>query len=702
MVSQAPISLINLVGLGDPSGVPLFHFPSCLFDIPGTITSLVLENILLNGSTSTPDAMQLAGPMIDNSQSFFLSFQNVTFLDDEEAVTSVDWPYAFSFMPLLSEFSLRYCTLTGSLPSPFPSFTEHVTIEHTPFTGTIPTPLLPPGSASSPTFVLTDTMVHGDIPPIASNLVAGSRITLYIKSHSLLNGTISSNLLSGPNSATLESISIDFSNNPSLGGSIPSDLWGLPTTNPVASSIFFDLSSTNISSLPTTFIASYNFPELLYLGFYFQASALKGNLPNSIMPASAPKLSDYEFFIFNNPLGGTIPASFISTIASFPTGLVTSPFTTANVDISSSSLTGILMFPSSPPNAPSTLSTRLKLTASSNSLSLIYAQPNASYLTDVRVSNSIGTRGLLDNLFANASSPNAFLSYVDFSNTPFSGTMPDLSLMNTDLLEQLRLTSTAIDFCSDLTRSPWLAQPSLSICDLGATNAYQCASLYPNCTIYAPSPRAAAPATITTVVCYEPSRPGPDFICVQGRWVKVTSYTAPTLVIPPSGTTDPTILNEIFILGNLTSTAVVFKSLGSKVALAGCANNLKSITVELSDEELELIANSTVYRQQLMSVQGSNCTDLSRLSIVTTTTKSNSCTKAGAKPEAKEGQLFGLFSISGTTCRGKSGARVWVIVVPIVCGVVLLAVIITVVVVTCSKSAKDAVRPYAGSDPHPI
>lgn len=697
MASQGPITGVSLNGLVNTNGEPIFHYPSCLHGLTNTVRSIVLNNLILNGST-TSDAMRLLGPTFDQTMDFSMYLTNVIFHDHDEAIATINWPSAFSYMPYLNEFSLASCQLQGSLPTPFPPSTRHITIDRTPFTGTIPASFLPDGWTTL-TAVVNDTLVNGDLPNLYANAGVGAAGSIIFNFNSRLTGTIASNFFSGANSSTISAPYIDISNNP-LSGTVSSTLWGLPTNNALYS-LNLIAANTNFSSLPTTFLAGYNCPELTFLLVDFSASGLKGNFPNSIMPAYAPQLEGYDFIVDINPLGGTIPTSFFSSIALF---IGSTRITKMNVKASGCGLTGILMFPSQPQNLPN-LAATLTFEAPGNSFSVAYSQPNSTYLDSVTISNpTTPTRGRLDNFFWTSSSTQSLIS-LDLGGNTFSGTMPDLNLLNDNRLTILVLSGTAIDFCSDLSRSPWIpSSGSFNYCSLDNTNANQCPTLYPNCSATTSAPRGGAPSTpspapITT--CPNSTRPGPDFVCFQGVWVFLTTFTTPTLNIPSSGTTNPTTLNEVFILGNLTSNTVAFKSLGSKLSVAGCANSLKTITVDLSDEELDLISNSaTPYKQELLSAQGGSCTNLSTLSIKATS-NSRSCTKVVAKTETEGGQLYGLFSISTSNgCAKKT--RVWVIVVPIVCGVVLLGVIITVLVVTFCKGAKDAVRPYAGSDPHAI
>ena len=183
--------------------------------------------------------------------------------------------------------------------------------------------------------------------------------------------------------------------------------------------------------------------------------------------------------------------------------------------------------------------------------------------------------------------------------------------------------------------------------------------------------------------CQSTSQPSTEFICYNGTWVAPTSVSAPTLVIPAGATT--TIVN-----GNVSSTTLVFQGLGSTLTVYGCANNLTSITIELSPEELSLIETQKL-SQSLLNLTGSNgsCSDLSSITITAKLRKSN-CKDVKAQQTTSEGQLSAVFSISSSRCR-----TWWIILVSVLCGLVLIAVIVFVIVVMCVPSAKEFIRPFS-------
>ena len=694
IAANAPVTTLSVFGALSDSLVPYFTLPSCVYDISGTLTVLNLGAWLVNGTASHPDPLTLLGPMLaPNNTAFILSLVHLYGIQPNN-LAHVDWTdFVSSYLPNTVQITIAQTKFIGSLPASLPSSCLAFSAQSSSFSGTIPSTMMPLG-CSSMQLAIADSEVTGDIPNgFLANVGPNAAFVISIVSNPYLNGTIGSNFLAGPNLTSLVTLTLTLSSNPQLSGTIPNHLWGLPSpcnTN----ALLVDVGSTNISAFSKTFLSAYSFPQMTSFQFRTINSAIKGDLPSRIMPLSAPKLLTYTLYNDGNVMGGTVPTAFIGNIASWTGGV--SPSTTVTLWLQNNQLTGIITFPAAPSqtlgSGPYTL---IKFAGQNNSFAYMNIQPTASrYLTDIEIGASSGSRGAIDNAFS-PSAIDSYLTVVDFANSSISGVMPDLNTMNTAKIQQLSLSNTQIDFCADTSRSPWTGSSALTTCKLDGTNAYLCPELYPNCELSTTAP--TAPKT-----CLNSTKPNDDFVCIGGIWVNLNSSTTPTLVIITAPSTAGSSSPEVLVLGNVTSSTIMYQGIGTTLVVGGCADNVSSISIELSDEDLKRIASSSGdFRQQLLAIQGDNCSDLSTLSISTSTTNST-CSTVSSSIQTTNGQLFALFSISSNSCTSKKEQRVWIIIVPVICGLVLLIVIIVVIAVAFCDCAKNSVRPYAGADPHPV
>ena len=703
VAANAPVTSIQLNGILDGSGVPLLTMPSCIYDILGTVNSFVATKLIVKGNSTHPDPLTLIGPIFSGSLSLFRTI-SVDFRGaDGISLAQVDWTnFVSNYMPTLEMWNMGTTNFVGTLPSSLPISCTDFEMTYTSFTGTIPSTMLPVGT-SSMYLSVQHANLSGDFPNgFFANVGYNAALTV-IFNYNQMSGSIPSNSLAGANMASLQSFTLNLQQNPGLTGTIPTDLWGLPTPC-AATTMLIDVGYTGMKAFSKTFLSTYSFPNLVSFTFRTRYSAIKGDLPSRIMPLSAPKLSSYTFLNDGNVMGGTVPTAFIGNIASWTGGA--SPYTFLTLWLQYNQLTGIITFPAAPAQTlGSGPYTTMKFAGQNNNFTYMNIQPTANrYLTDIEIGYSPGSRGTLDNVFS-FPTDFSFMGVVDFTNCSISGTMPDLNTKNTTNIGWLALSNTQIDFCSNTSRSPWTGSSKLSTCLLNGTNAYLCPELYPNCDTSAPPPSAPTSTPSSPPSCLNSTKPSADFVCVDGIWINFDSFTTPTLVITTSSTSGSSSsgsTSQVLVLGNVTSSRIAYQHLGTQLVVGGCADNVSSITVELSEGDLKLISDSGGdYNQLLLSTQGSNCSDLSNVTLSTTTSKPI-CSSVASSTESGNGQLFALFSVTDASCTPTKGHKAWIIVVPAVCGGVLLIVILTVIIVTCSSGAKNAVRPYAGSDPHGV
>ena len=283
----------------------------------------------------------------------------------------------------------------------------------------------------------------------------------------------------------------------------------------------------------------------------------------------------------------------------------------------------------------------------------------------------------------------AFLKSLNASNTSVSG---NLTANASLAIWALDLSHTNIRFCS-ATSNGSLAAISSGNCYLYATEACSCVSDYSNCRTDCalppqnslPSPTVpSSPASSTS--CSNNTRPSIDFTCINGIW------TAPNIVVPtitvPSGA-------GTIVIGNTSSTSIIFNGLGSTVTVEGCATNLTSIVVTLDKDDIEKLekeggggggkgGKSKPSFQRLLVLLGRsssggevNCTNLSDIGV-STNMKSSSCKKVVVWKEERsvDGSrtLGAYFRVDSSGCN-----KWWIIVVSVVVAVVIVGLAIGIV-----------------------
>lgn len=696
-----PVTTLTITGLLDNSGEPILTLPACVYTLlVGNLSVLTLNNVMVNGTSSNPDPLAFIGPLINPSAvntEIYLNRVKFYGPNNDSRLAEVNWTAFYAAVgPKFVNLEARNCSFIGSLPARL--YGMLISIDTT-FSGTIPSTLLP---TNYPTMGVTiqNSLITGGLPEgFLANVASYVSLSLNLQFNPYLNGTIPSNFLTGANATLLTGLTFNASFSP-VAGAITSDLWGLPTSL-LVTGILIDLRHTKISSLPKTFLSSHSFSTANWFYILTDHSAITGDLPSRIMPRYAPYLQVYRFTTSGNILGGTIPASLIGDIASWTGG--SSYVTQVLLQLEDCQMTGLITFPAAPPQTlESSAYTTINFFGHGNNFTYANIKPSATrYLVDIDVGHSSGSRGNLDNVFG-PSTDASILATVDFSNSSISGTMPDLNTKNDVALVTLDLSYTQIDFCSNTSRSPWNGQSALVSCRLLGTNANLCPQLYPRCDMSELSPSAPTTSPSTSSTCPPSTRPSADFTCDHGIWINLDSTTSPTLTIPSTGISKSNTTSQVIVLGNVTSSTIVFQNLGTQLIIAGCADNLTSIIVHLSEDEYKLLTSLTEgYRQQLLGLQGSNCANNLSTVTLTITTPDPSCTVTSSI-ESQGGQFSALFSVTANTCTSKKERRVWVIVVPVVCGVVLLGVIITVLLAVFCSEAKDTFRPYAGADPHGV
>ena len=583
--------------------------------------------------------------------------------------------------------------LTGSLPvgllDPLNSgFVTPLTLSLTSnqLTGTLPSSgLIPPNFASVSvlSIYLQNNRIEGDWP---SNFFEN------VTTFSTFNFNLSTNQLTGDLPESLfplgrwtpyplhPNLTFDISNN-GFGGTIPeSFLTGGLTSNASFYSLIIDLSKNSLTSdIPEQLLwtPSSSTTGSLSASVIFSLSLsynqLSGSLPTRLLQnafelygASADGYASFDVS-GNDGILGTIPPAFMDSMALWMAA-GSSTLMTATLNIGKTQIHGALP------------------AACSGSKRFSYLAPNTPIngsFPNSWQSCIFGTIDVTSTAFLQVSIPSSLLSTTSrflASNSALQGTLP---LVGSSLTTLILTDDTGIDFCSAPSNSAFASSGlNVSTCSLIGTTACICQQYFPAICVSgcATSPALVSPPPAPTT-CFG-TQPSPDFSCSGGIWT-ATSTNSSVLTIA-SGSS-PTV-----VTGNLGSSSIVFQGVGSTVTVEGCANNLTSIHIELSESQAEAIKQLKTL-QTLLSQNISGCVDLSNVAL-SISVKNGGCKKARVSKVVSDGgsTLGGLFTLDTSGCN-----RWWIILVSVICGVILVAVIVVILVAIFSPRFRTAIRPFS-------
>ena len=736
-------------------GGQIYVLPDCFYDSFPGLGNIVLTEITVMGNQSSSDpwlrltqsipqlqSLQLIGSRflahngsihVPDLQSLLDSSPNLNTISMNGMI--LGGPFLpLALPPILSQFSIQNCDLSGTIPDTLfsryvSSGVDHITLDlsNNALTGTIPDLFL----GSLPQNIITNLAID-----LASNQLSGT-----IPSGSFggpwpsLNFfflDLQSNSFSGPmanllasatfTKGTFQAFTMSLARN-GFTGTFPTS-WFAGQTAASCSTFFFDATNNQLSgTIPTSFIADYGFTTVNSIGIQLEGNSLSGAIPSL---AGIPySITTVSISYLSNLLSGPIPGdlfspvpwaqmvSFIfaagnnSFVGSLPTSFLNSNPATALQDLQLdfsylSGLSGSIppsfwtsLIPTSPVTSNTITSFQLNLEHSgvTGGLDLI---PFSSRLQPLVLSLNMGSSNLNSITLAPGSAASLFILQLEncaslhgplpselFSDssklrslTAFSsgldGVMPDLGERRPPATLVLRDTN--IDFC--LGTRGVMDDSAVSICDLKNTNAVECAEYYPSCQVSRapPSPtNVSSPASAPASGCRIEIRPSPLFVCIGGIWTYQGSFNTTVLTIPAGAI-------QTVIEGNVTSTSVVINGLGSTVIVYGCATNLSLITVTLTPEELKQIG-STGKTQRLLTVNSSQCGDTSLGAVaVAAHVSGKTCRKVTAKRVESAGTISGLFVVDSSGCNVW-----WIVLVSVICGVLVVVVAIAVVVLYIKK-----------------
>ena len=290
----------------------------------------------------------------------------------------------------------------------------------------------------------------------------------------------------------------------------------------------------------------------------------------------------------------------------------------------------------------------------------------------------------LNQLFTNAPR----LTSLNLSHTNINSTMPETAVLSTTNLEILDLSSTPIDFCSQ-TRTPWTSS-TLDSCNLEDTSASNCQSAYPSqCSITFVQPPLAAPApqilpASVPISCSSTSQPTPGFQCIGNVWTFTGTIVSTTLVIP-SGS------SQVVVNGNLTSAAVLINGLGTTLTINGCATNLTTVIIQLTEEQVKQLG-STRTLQTLVELSNTTSCVSSLEGVAVEAKVTHGCRRVNTESQvSSDGKtLSSFFSVDSSGCH-----RWWIILVSVVCGGIVIAVAAVILLAIISPKFRECIRPYS-------
>ena len=647
--------------LGSPTSLVRFLLPDCLFGA-SKLSTFAASNILVVGNSSFPDPLaRLATFMNPFSDSLLITYSSFVSFDGSLPYTP-SWLSLFGSFVTLRKLTIQSCGISGSLPSKLPAYLSSFNVASNSISGTIPPDLFdnytPIESSSfvSYSWSFASNNLSGTIPPsLVSSLPANSGLSLVLTGNRI-TGTIPKAFLNLTHASTIGLVSLNFGSN-SIVDALPEDLWGLPLSMPVLSSLTISTMSSQLpGTIPSSWLSQYSFPQLINLRLDMSGCQLYGSIPAGLLPVSSQLLQTVDIYLSHNQFYAPIAPDFLP--AALEISYTPSQQSTVVIDMMNSHITGSLVLPT--PRANLSHPAAISLSLSLNSLSNFSSSVNTSkYLSRLDVSNNTALRGSIDNLITLSTS---LLSSLNVGNTLLSGLMPFMALSQGIGPKTLVMDGVAVDFCGGSNRTQWNSS-SLTTCSLLRTSAYWCQSSYPASCKFSEPPTIPT-ATPTLAEC-PGTPPSVEFVCINGVWTSAGTVTTPTLVISP-GT------SEVIVNGNVTSGTVVLQGTGSSITVTGCFTNLSVVTIQLTPEDLKKLGSHSVI--ELLRSDG-NCSDYSTVAVGTTVSGSSCRTVKVDKATTSNGSLSGVFSVSS------SGCNLWWIILVSVLAVLVIGGMIALIVI---------------------
>ena len=606
-------------------------------------------------------------------------------------------------------------SLSGPIPSSlFSGYTAsyhslYLDLASTSLSGTIPPLLFHPlqgASFSLVTVLLNGCKLSGALPSVLfpenfAALPAGFQI--YLNGNDL-DGSIPSSLLE--NIHQISTLTLQLNANPKLSGSLPPALFsGGWSASPSGGTFALDISDCKLSgTIPSTFLTGGLTENAVFSAFTLKLSnnQLTGVLPQELMyivPAGAqgsPKAitaNTAEIHLSSNNLIGPLPASAFQSASirsltlllnlnpdldgEFPPGLLAPISQRITVNAGNTSLSG-----SPPPSCGSSRSNYYFSNAKLDGTIPATWSTNCQ-LGEIDLSNNPNFRAVIPPGILNSPSLGSFSA----SNTPLTGPLPPVG----SALTKLFLRGTEIRFCSasddiSTTRNESGITDSVYYCDLGLTEACYCAQWFAsNCAPSCPPPPSSPASSVPQAECPLRTRPSDDFRCVDGLWTANNTASTPTLNIPSGAGT-------VVVVGNMSSSVVIFHGTGSTIHVNGSTINLTIVTVEFDSDQTSNLGGQKVLQILVNTSVSPSSTDLSLVNVNTKVT--SGCRKVKSEKATFDGgKTLGVYlSVDSSGCN-----TWWIILVSVVVAVIVIAVVILVLLAVFYPPFRLKIRPYSGA-----
>ena len=273
-------------------------------------------------------------------------------------------------------------------------------------------------------------------------------------------------------------------------------------------------------------------------------------------------------------------------------------------------------------------------------------------------------------------------SLFRLSSNFVTGPMFNISAMPS--LSNLILTLPNVDFCASYRAGYSFASKTLTFCILTG-NATMCPEAYPpTCVLYAAA-TPLAPVNTALEECPMPS-PGASFVCIDAQWVSDGSVDVGTLSVPRSSVT--------IIQGNLTTSSLIIASATSTINVTGCFTTIDGttppITVTLTQEDLDEIIRRGGKLTTVLLQQSSECGAIGASVVNVDTRAIKSCKKIETNKISSSSTISMTFRVSNSGCN-----TWWIILVSVVCGVIILAIGVVIVLAIVWRPFREKIRPFS-------
>lgn len=318
--------------------LPKHPLPDCFFDQLGSLTDLILRNMVLNANNTFLDPLERLGEAAAQLETFQCDHCLITNYDGSTPA-NINWNAAFGEFDKLTLLTLRYPTISPAtiLPLSLPSHLHTFIVTDSRLGGSIPTTFLSQFTTSIPTLDLSSNQLTGSLPEtLFAHLNHPLILTLKVNlKQNRLNGYVSSNTFMGNWSALVE-LSFDISSNELSG---PLDCFDYMTLNSAIKTIDLILGFNQFTgTVPRWYPSLSPRSNIAIFSLQAQSNLLSGTIPSNLLSSLylAGSNARISLNLHGNQLTGDVPSGLLT----FP-GATFSPYDW-HVDLSSNRLNGTI------------------------------------------------------------------------------------------------------------------------------------------------------------------------------------------------------------------------------------------------------------------------------------------------------------------------------------------------------------------------